>query len=177
MSDRAPEVIQYIEWFKNNFSRYILHILLLLAFLFGYIYYEKYTILVENSAEEIKILKDRLLNYQGCRTISPYGDRPLQVTFSDKKTAYINTFSTTVPTGKSNYRSKEYLETYFSRTQASLEMLKAVIFSELEVVDIEYARKNREQLGIKIMKKANLKLTQYEIELTQFELLEFCNPQ
>ena len=177
MHDKAPEPIQYIEWFRKNFTKYILHILLFLAVIFGFTYFKKYNELKTESSEEIKTLKARLVDYQGCRTISPYGDRPLQVTFTDQNTAYVNTYAVTVPTSDSNYTSREYLETFFPRNQAALEMLKATIFAELEVVEIEYARKHREELAQNILKKANIKLKQYELELKQFELLEFCNPQ
>lgn len=176
MSNNTPPVISQIEWLRLNFSKYFLHILVVILGYFSYSYYEKYSTLKVHHDMEVSNLKDRLIDYQGCRTISPSGDRPLLITFSDNKVAYVNLFSLIEPTVESNYRSEEYLYTYSSRLLSALELLKSGTFSIMESVTIEFARKNRDKLETEITAAVNPKLKELEVVLERMELLEFCEP-
>ena len=174
MESKPPALIEQIEWLRLHFTKYILHIALAGSLYFGYTTYDKLAKLEVSSKYEIETLKSRLIDYQGCKTISPYGDKPLQVNFLDKHVAYVNTFSMIKPSSKAVV-NEHYLSSYYKRYELSLNQLQSVIFSELENLNSGYVRKNRELVAEKIKDKVNLKFAPLELEMVQFELLEICS--
>ncbi len=97
MEGRPPQILENIEWLRVNFLKYSLHIALAVSVFVGGHYYTKYESLKAESTLEIETLNERLVDYQGCRTVSPHGDQPLQVTFTDGRVAYANSFSVILP--------------------------------------------------------------------------------
>ena len=155
---------------------------LLIALVLGaYIYYQnnEYQKLdlhhreVENELETMTLVAK---NYEGCQTISPYGDPPLRITFSDQRVAYVNFFHVAVPTGKLKIDDPQwrYLEAVI-REQLSND-LKAEVYTELEGITLENARRNRLPLGKKIFQKVQSTASALDYVLVQFEFLEFCEP-
>jgi len=175
MENKPPILIEQIEWFRTNFTRYILHIALAVSLYFSYVTHNELSKLKVLSKDEIETLKSKLIDYQGCRTVSPFGDKPLKVNFLDGHIAYVNTFSSALPSESADYRSKAYLSTYLLRQQQFLNYLQSTIFSELENMNSDYVRKNREIVADKIKQEVNLKVASLELEVIQFELLEICS--
>ncbi|EOB3604738.1 TPA: hypothetical protein I7680_21070 [Vibrio vulnificus] len=176
MEGRPPQILENIEWLRVNFLKYSLHIALAVSVFVGGHYYTKYESLKAESNLEIETLNERLVDYQGCRTVSPHGDQPLQVTFTDGRVAYANSFSVILPAANSDYYKQEYRDTYIRRYESALQSLKAAIYIELESVALDFARTNRELLADRIVERVKPKLQMHELEMSQFELLELCSP-
>lgn len=163
--------IELIEWLKDNGSKYILHIIVIISLYGNYYLFNGYNSLtIEN--ETIKL---RLVDFQGCRTTSPFGDAPLQVTFIDGNTAYVNTFHTIIPSNISVQTKEEFMEAYLPKYESILQSVKSAIFSELEKVELKFARTHRKELVEKILSKLQPTLEVNGFHVNQFELLEFCN--
>lgn len=141
-----------------------------------YSFYNMYRVYVTsatNNSELISVLEARLEEYEGCRTGSPYGDRPLRVTFSGNRVAYVNFFHFTMPTP--DLPGPESMETLGPAVFEALRSdLISTILTELESVTVEYARDNREELENIIHDKVSPTFEQFAFSLIRFNLLEFC---
>lgn len=135
--------------------------------------YRMYITSARNNSELISALEARLEEYEGCRTGSPYGDRPLRVTFSDNRVAYVNFFHFMMPTP--DLPGPEAMETLGPAVfEALASDLISIILTELESVTVEYARNNREKLENIIHEMVSPTFDQFAFSLIQFNLLEFC---
>ena len=104
---KAPELLEKIVWFERYGLRFLPHILCVgLAYLAHDLYQANRSLANENLA-----LADQLKDYRGCRTESPYGDAPLQVTFRDGITMYVNFHTLTrIDWERAEYASKRFFD-------------------------------------------------------------------
>ncbi len=58
----------------------------------------------------------------------------------------------------------------------ALPTMKSVIYTTLENVDVNYARKNRDKLAETVIKELNPKISKLSLYVEQFQFLEFCSP-
>ncbi len=54
MANEAPEVIRQLDWLKENFTKYFLHILVLILGWTSYVYVSDYYTLKHESSKEIQ---------------------------------------------------------------------------------------------------------------------------
>lgn len=160
-----------IEWYKKGDAvRKLIGLCILFALIILYFWQENRRL--EMKSEKFRIL---LEDYEGCRTESPYGDPPLKVTFSDKRVAYVNYFSMSVPIDVEKFNNlpedaQHNMRSGFRNT------LKSFVYAHLESVDLEYARKNRIGIAIRILEHMKSMETVLGATLIQFDFLEFCEP-
>ncbi len=163
--------IEIIEWLRTQGPKYWLHIVLVIIALFAvHLWREN-----ERLREVVSSLELRVEDYEGCRTESPEGDPPLRVTFSDDRVAFVNFFHVTVPTNQAAYSTTQR-HAWFHRYEGFLNSLKSSVYTELESVELSYARKHREQMVDRIVKRLEPTASVLEFELVQIELLGFCEP-
>ena len=165
MKDQPPAIIQKIEWLKVYGSKYLLHICLVILAVYAW------DIRKESNyrGEVISSLQLSVEDYEGCRTESPDGDPPLRVTFTDDSVAFVNFFHLAVPP-----YSPQWQQTWMSTYEQFSSSLKAAVYSQLELVTLEYARTHRDELVQRIVTRIEPVLTILDLEMSQFDLLEFC---
>ena len=124
---------------------------------------------------QVERLCIQLEDYEGCRTESPYGDPPLKVAFSDGRVAYVNFFSLSVPNNIDEFK-KMPENAQLNMESGFRNALKSFVYAQLESVDLEYARKNRVRIALRIFENMKSMESVLEAKLIQFDFLEFCEP-
>ena len=126
--------------------------------------------------ELIDSLEEKVENYEGCRTVSPYGDRPVRATFTDNRVAYVNFFHSSIPTIDAPLSDSYWQASLPLRTEEMFSSVMSSVLIELESVTLEHARTHRNEVESRIISRLQPLFVDHQYQLRQFNLLEFCEP-
>ena len=87
----------------------------------------------------------------------------------------MNFFHVAFPTTQAAYSTSER-HAWSHRYESFLNSLKSSVYTELESAELAYARRHREQMADRIVRRLEPTATALEFEMAQLELLGFCEP-
>lgn len=165
-----------LDWMILNWHQHKTGVISALLILYILFLQRQHEVSIGYHHETIGFLEQQVQDYEGCRTGSPFGDKPIRATFTDNRIAYVNFFHSALPVSSAPISDPGWQDNLSIKVEEMRSSVTASVLTELESVSLEYARTHRTEIEARIFMRIEPSFADREFQLRQFSLLEFCEP-